>query len=305
MAMIETTNLTKEYGDVTAVEGVDLTVEEGSIRGFVGHNGAGKSTTMQMLVGLVTPTEGEAYVDGEPAGSLAARRKLGYAPQHPQFYESMAARDYLVYMGRVAGVDGSPRDRADELLARFDLTDAAGQSIGGFSGGMQRKLSLAQALLSDPDLLILDEPTAELDPEGRAAIIDALKSMTSEGVTAFVSSHVLAELEQFVDTVTVLHDGQVATSGSIEEVTAAGGGATFAVDSSDNDRLRELLADHAAVSEVERTNGTLRVLTDEPEAFTAELTAAAGEAGLSIRSLERQGGLEEAFMELTDAEEEA
>jgi ABC-type multidrug transport system ATPase subunit len=305
MAMIETTNLTKEYGDVTAVEGVDLTVEEGSIHGFVGHNGAGKSTTMQMLVGLVTPTEGEAYVDGEPAGSLAARRKLGYAPQHPQFYESMAARDYLVYMGRVAGVDGSPRDRADELLARFDLTDAAGQSIGGFSGGMQRKLSLAQALLSDPDLLILDEPTAELDPEGRAAIIDALKSMTSEGVTAFVSSHVLAELEQFVDTVTVLHDGQVATSGSIEEVTAAGGGATFAVDSSDNDRLRELLADHAAVSEVERTNGTLRVLTDEPEAFTAELTAAAGEAGLSIRSLERQGGLEEAFMELTDAEEEA
>jgi ABC-2 type transport system ATP-binding protein len=302
MAMIETTDLTKRYGDVTAVEDVSITVEEGSIHGFVGHNGAGKSTTMQMLVGLVTQTAGEATIDGDPAGSLAARRKIGYAPQHPEFYDSMAARDYLVYLGKVVGIDGSPRDRADALLNRFDLTDAAGQAIGGFSGGMLRKLSLAQALLSGPDLLILDEPTAELDPEGRAAIIDALESMTTEGVTAFVSSHVLAELEQFVDTVTVLHDGQVATSGPIDEVTAATGGATFEVDSSDNDRLRELLADHPAVETVEMADGVVTVQTERPDEFTAELTTAAGEAGIGIRSLERQGGLEEAFLQLTNGE---
>jgi len=299
MAMIETTDLTKRYGDVTAVEGVDLSVEEGSIHGFVGHNGAGKSTTMQMLVGLVSPSEGEATIDGEPAGSLAAKRKLGYAPQHPEFYDSMSGRSYLVYMGKVAGVEGSPRERADELLARFDLTDAADQSIGGYSGGMQRKLSLAQALLDDPEVLILDEPTAELDPEGRASIIDVLEEMTQEGVTAFVSSHVLAELEQFIDTVTVLHDGQVATSGAIEAVTEDAGGATFDVDSSDNDRLRALLADHPAVESVGRQNGTLTVVTEEPETFTAELTTTAGEAGISIQSLQRESGLEQAFMELT------
>ena len=297
--MIETRNLTKRYGDVTAVEGVDLTVEEGAIHGFVGHNGAGKSTTMQMLVGLVTPTEGEAYVGDEPAGSLAARRKLGYAPQHPQFYESMTGRDYLVYMGKVAGVDGSAADRADELLERFDLADAAGQRIAGYSGGMERKLALAQALLNEPDLLILDEPTAELDPEGRASIIEALEGMTSEGVTTFVSSHVLAELEQFVDTVTVLHDGTVATSGPIDEVTAATGEATFEVEASDNERLRELLADHPAVERVRLENGRLSVVADDPEAFTTELTTVAGEAGLGIQSLQRRGGLEETFLKLT------
>jgi len=299
MAMIETTNLTKRYGDVTAVDGVDLTVEEGSIHGFVGHNGAGKSTTMQMLVGLVSPTEGEAYIDGEPAGTLSAKRKLGYAPQEPRFYESMSGRDYLVYMGKLGDVEGSVRDRAEELLDRFDLTDAADQSIGGYSGGMQRKLSLAQALLDDPELLILDEPTAELDPEGRASIIGFLEELTGEGVTAFVSSHVLAELEQFIDTVTVLQEGRVARSGTIEEVTMASGTATFEVESSDDERLRGLLAGHAAVERVAVEDGHLAVTTDEPDAFTTELTGVAAEADIGIRSLDRASGLAETFMEIT------
>jgi ABC-2 type transport system ATP-binding protein len=299
MAMIETTNLTKRYGDVTAVDGVDLTVEEGSIHGFVGHNGAGKSTTMQMLVGLVSPTEGEASIDGEPAGTLSAKRKLGYAPQEPRFYESMSGRDYLVYMGKLGDAEGSVRDRADELLDRFDLTAAADQSIAGYSGGMQRKLSLAQALLDDPELLILDEPTAELDPEGRASIIGFLEELTGEGVTAFVSSHVLAELEQFIDTVTVLQEGRVARSGTIEEVTMASGTATFEVASSDDGRLRDLLADHAAVERVAVEDGHLVVTTDEPDAFTTELTGVAAEADIGIRSLDRASGLAETFMEIT------
>jgi ABC-2 type transport system ATP-binding protein len=299
MAMIETTNLTKRYGDVTAVDGVDLTVEEGSIHGFVGHNGAGKSTTMQMLVGLVSPTEGAASIDGEPAGTLSAKRKLGYAPQEPRFYESMSGRDYLVYMGKLGDAEGSVRDRADELLDRFDLTAAADQSIAGYSGGMQRKLSLAQALLDDPELLILDEPTAELDPEGRASIIGFLEELTGEGVTAFVSSHVLAELEQFIDTVTVLQEGRVARSGTIEEVTMASGTATFEVASSDDGRLRDLLADHAAVERVAVEDGHLVVTTDEPDAFTTELTGVAAEADIGIRSLDRASGLAETFMEIT------
>ena len=122
LTMIETTELTKQYGDITAVDSIDLTVDRGSIHGFVGHNGAGKSTTMQMLVGLITPTGGEAYIDGEPAGSVAATRKIGYAPQEPSFYESMTGRRYLRYMAKTAGVDGDIGERVDELLAQFILT---------------------------------------------------------------------------------------------------------------------------------------------------------------------------------------
>jgi len=301
MTMIETTNLTKRYGDFTAVDGIDLTVERGSIHGFVGPNGAGKTTTMQMLVGLTSPTEGEALIDGEPAGTLAAKQALGYAPQEPALYESMTGLDYLVYMGKVAGMSDGITERARDLLSWLDLSDAAAQPIGGYSGGMQRKLSLAQAMIHEPDLLILDEPTATLDPEGRASIIDSLERLTEEGMTVFVSSHVLAELEQFIDTVTVLHDGQIATSGPLEEIESGVDTATYLVDSSDNDRLRALLADHPAVERVQHAeDGGLTLLTEDPEAFTADLHSVMADAGITLRSLEQAGGLEEAFLDLIE-----
>lgn len=302
--MIETTNLTKEYGDVTAVNGIDLAVERGSLHGFVGHNGAGKSTTMQMLVGLVTPTAGEASIDGEPAGTLAAKEKIGYAPQEPEFYDSMSGRDYLTYVGRLAGVEGSAADRAAELLEWLDLAEAADKAIGGYSGGMRRKLGMAQAMIGDPDLLVLDEPTATLDPEGRAAIIASLEELTDEGVTVFVSSHVLAELEQFIDTVTILHEGSIAASGPVEEVLSGVGADTFVVESTDDERLQELLADHPTVEGVDPTDEGLAVATEEPEAFSLALPRVLGDAGLGLRSLSREGGLEERFLELLEEEGE-
>lgn len=305
MAMIETTDLTKRYGDVTAVDGIDLTVEEGSLHGFVGHNGAGKSTTMQMLVGLVSPTAGQAYVDGEPAGSPAATEKLGYAPQEPEFYESMSGRAYLAHMGKLASVSGDVGARADELLEWLDLEDAADQPIGGYSGGMRRKLGMAQAMLEEPELLVLDEPTATLDPEGRASIIESLRSLTDEGTTVFVSSHVLAELEQFIDTVTILKQGQIATSGPIEDVLSDVETGTFLVDATDNARLRELLADHATVKQVRhRDDDRLAVVASDPRAFTDALPGVLYEAGLGIRSLQEEGGLEETFLDIVNGDEE-
>ena len=302
--MIETTDLTKEYGDVTAVEGVDLRVERGEIHGFVGHNGAGKSTTMQMLMGLVTPTRGEAHIAGEPAGSLAATRKVGYAPQNPEFYESMTGRDYLVYMGKLSDVDGSARERADELLAWLDLADAADQAVGGYSGGMLRKLAVGQAMLGDPELLILDEPTAALDPEGRAMIIDALGSLTDDGTTVFVSSHVLTELEQFIDTVTFLNEGRIVASGALEEVLSSAG-ERYVVDASDNDRLADRLATHAAVEGVGRDDdGALVVDAEDPAAFAVALPQVLAEAGLGLHSMTREGGLEERFLDMLDGEGE-
>ena len=302
--MIETTNLTKRYGDLTAVEGVEISVERGSIHGFVGPNGAGKSTTMQMLVGLVTPTEGEALIGGEPAGSYAATSKIGYAPQEPAFYESMRGRDYLVYMGKVAGMDGDVGERADELLEWLDLEDAADQPIGGYSGGMARKLSLAQAMIHDPELLILDEPTATLDPEGRSSIIDSLKDLTEEGMTVFVSSHVLAELEQFVDTVTILADGQVARSAPLAEIRSVVETESYVVDTSDNDRLAALLAEHPTVEAVDRRDdGTVAVVPGDAEAFTVELQSVIADSGLGLQSMNREAGLEEAVLQLIEETE--
>jgi len=298
--MIETTNLTKRYGDETAVQGIDLTVERGSIHGFVGPNGAGKSTTMGMLVGVTTPTAGEATIGGDPAGSHAAREKIGYAPQDPVFYDSMSARQYLRYIGTVAGVDGSVEERVAELLEWLDLADAAGQPIGGYSGGMRRRVSLAQAMVHDPELLILDEPTAELDPQGRSAIIDALERLTDEGKTVFVSSHILAELEQFIETVSVINDGRLVTTGSLSDVQSTVE-RTYVVHSSDDERLEALLSDHGAASRVEPDeDGGVRVWTDDPAAFETALPVLLSEAGLGLRSMELGGGLEDAFLQMID-----
>jgi ABC-2 type transport system ATP-binding protein len=300
MAMIETSGLTKAYGDVTAVEDVDLTVENGDIHGFVGHNGAGKTTTMQMLTGLVTPTSGEAYIGGDPAGTRAAAERIGYAPQDPAFYDSMTGRDYLVYMGKLSAVDGSARDRAEEVLEWLDLTDAADQRVDGYSGGMLRRLVVGQAVLGDPELLILDEPTAALDPEGRAMIIDALEALTDEGTTVFVSSHVLTELEQFVDTVTFLREGQVVASGPLEELLSSTV-ERFVVDASDNALLADLLADRESVGGVDREeDGRLVVTTDDPDAFAVALPRVLVDAGLGLYSVDRQGGLEERFLEVLE-----
>lgn len=305
MTMIETEDLTKTYGDLTAVDGVDLTVERGEIHGFVGHNGAGKTTTMQMLTGLVSPSRGEAYIGGEAAGTRAAREKIGYAPQDPEFYESMTGRDYLVYMGKLSAIDGSTRERADELLEWLDLTEAADQAVEGYSGGMLRKLAVGQAMLADPDLLILDEPTAALDPEGRAMIIEALENLTDEGTTIFVSSHVLTELEQFIDTVTFLKDGRVVATGSLEEVLSSTAVEQYVVDSSDNDLLADLLAETASVGGVDRSDdGGLVVTTDDPAAFSVALPQVLSDANLGLYSLDREGGLEERFLDILEEEAE-
>jgi ABC-2 type transport system ATP-binding protein len=305
MAAIEAENLTKHYGDVRAVRGIDLTVERGAIHGFVGPNGAGKSTTMGMLVGNVTPTVGTVRIDGEPAGSQAALEKIGYAPQDPVFYESMTGRSYLRYVGALSGVEGRVSDRVEELLDWLDLADAADQSIAGYSGGMTRRLGLAQAMIHDPELLILDEPTAELDPQGRASIIDALRTLADEGKTVFVSSHVLAELEQFIETVTVIDDGRVVTSGPLDDVNA-GVARTYSVETTDDETVAARLAEHSAVERVDFGDDSgLTVWVDDQSAFETDLPAVVSDAGLGLKSLRRSNGLEEAFLEMVEDEEEA
>jgi len=303
MAMIETTNLTKRYGDLTAVECVDLTVEAGSIHGFVGPNGAGKTSTMQMLVGLTSPTEGEALIDGAPAGSIEANATIGYSPQDPALEEGMTGRSYLHYMGKMAGLEDDLEERTEEVLAWIDLADAADQPIGEYSGGMQRRISLAQAMIHEPDLLILDEPTAALDPSGRMAIIESLEDLTEEGVTVFVSSHVLAELEQFIDTVSILRDGTLVETGPVDDIETGGSGQAFAVETDDDDRLAALLDDRSWVTEVTREDDVLAVRTDQPDEFRSELQQLLADEGILLQSLQETGGLEEAFADVVNVDD--
>lgn len=300
MAAIETINLTKRFGDHTAVDALNLTVEEGSIHGFVGPNGAGKTTTMRMLIGLISPTAGEVHICGNPAGTLAANARVGYAPQEPTFYRTMSGLDYLRFMGQAAGLNGTEAtERAHQLLAWLDLEDAFDRRTADYSGGMRRKLSLAQAMIHEPDVLILDEPTATLDPAGRLSIIDALQELTAEGMTVFVSSHVLAELEKFIDTVTILYDGRHLKTGTVADLRTTFGSEMFAIESSANETLGDHLAACASVARVHfDDDGTLRVMTDDPGAFKDALVEILAEADIRLDAFSPEGGLEQAFVDL-------
>jgi ABC-2 type transport system ATP-binding protein len=299
MSIIETTNLTKHFGETVAVDSLDLEVERGSVHGLVGPNGAGKTTAMQLIIGLLSPTEGEAAVAGEPAGSLAAKEKIGYAPQDLALYDSMTGREYLEYMGKVAGMDSSAvADRADELLDWLDMTDAADRPTGEYSGGMRQRIGLAQAMIHEPELLLLDEPTRGLDPTGRQKIMDSLESLPDEGITVFVSSHVLSELEQYINDVTILQDGRHVMTDTIDAVQDAYGGEAFSVETGDNEAVLALLEGHELVQSVEVEDGALLVMTDQPEEFRQALQQLLVDEGISLRSLSEEGTLQEAFADI-------
>ncbi len=219
--MIETKGLTKAFGKLVAVNGLDLNVRRGFIHGFVGPNGAGKTTTMKMLIGSIKSTRGEGHVNGYAIGTLEARKSLGFSPEQPSFYRDMTAWDYLVYMGRLGGMKTRRRPEAGQrtLSTGWSWRDYRTSKVGGFSAGMKQRLSLAQAMTHQPKLLILDEPTANLDPDGRMALIEKLRELRREQkITIFVSSHILPELEQLADTVTLIEKGRMVAEDSLREL---------------------------------------------------------------------------------------
>jgi len=234
--MIETQKLTRRFGDFTAVDQIDLAVQKGSVHGFVGPNGAGKTTTIKMLIGALRPTEGTGSIMEHDIGSVRARNLIGYCPERAFYYDDMTATDYLVYIARICGVGRKEaRERASYLLGWLGLGRFATAKAGGFSAGMRQRLGLAQALIHEPDLLILDEPTANMDPTGRLSILDKLKELSVErGVTIFLSSHILSELEQVVDSLTMLDQGRVVVSGDMAALRKRFSGNHYLIRASDN-----------------------------------------------------------------------
>ncbi len=209
MDAIVVTGLTKHYGPFEALRGVDLTVPEGTLFGLVGPNGAGKSTLIKALVGALRPTDGSAHVLGlDPLRSRAAlRQRIGYMPQSPALYDDLSARDNVGFFGGAHGLPGL-RERVAEILDFTDLTGRAGDPVGQFSGGMKRRVSLAAALVHRPQMLFLDEPTAAVDPALRARFWTQFRALAADGVTLFISTHLMDEA-LLCDRLAILRAGRI------------------------------------------------------------------------------------------------
>ena len=219
MTAIVTDNLTKRFGDLVAVDGLDMTVERGEVFGFLGPNGAGKSTTINMLLGFLDPTSGSASVLGEDvvSDSIDLRTRIGVLPEGFSPYDRLTAREHVAYAGGIKNCDPD----VEALLERVGLQrEAWDRKAGGYSKGMCQRLALATALVGDPELLLLDEPSSGLDPEGMADMRDLIRSEAESGTTVFFSSHILSEVEAVCDRIAILRDGNLSALGTLDDLRA-------------------------------------------------------------------------------------
>ena len=253
-AVVYTEGLTKSYDGADAVRALDLVVPRHSIFGFLGPNGAGKTTTMKMLLGLIRPTGGSGTIFGLDivSDSPDIRARIGYLPQDPRFYEHMTARETLrfaagfFFSGPKAGIEA----RVAEMLRLVGLADKADRPITSFSGGERQRLGIAQAEIHEPELLILDEPAAALDPLGRRDVLAILESFR-ETSTVFYSTHILDDVQRVSDAVCILNNGEIVAQGSIAEVLAGGSGTAYSVEvQGDHERARSALLSQPWVDEV-------------------------------------------------------
>ena len=230
---------------VTAVRDLDLSVERGEVFGLLGPNGSGKSTTIKMLLGLLFPTEGEISLLGGSPGSNEVLARIGYLPEDSYLYPFLDGRETLEYFGRLFGLDAAERSRrASELLEMVGLPEAGLRPVQEYSKGMQRRIGLAQALVNDPELLILDEPTNGLDPIGTRQVKDVILALRERGKTVIVTSHLLADVEEVCDRVAILYGGTNRLLGTVDELLADSGRTvveTDRLDEASEAALRELL----------------------------------------------------------------
>jgi ABC-2 type transport system ATP-binding protein len=289
--LIDVRGLTKRYGSTTAVDALSFTIPKGRITGFLGPNGAGKTTTLRILLGLVLPSAGEARVAGRRYRELdAPLRTVGAVLEASNYHPARSGRNHLRALAAAAGL---PRLRVDDVLEQVELAAAARRRVGGYSLGMRQRLSVAAALLGEPELLVLDEPANGLDPEGIRWLRTFLRGFADSGGTVFVSSHVLAEISQLADEVVIIHRGRLVAHESVADLTGRAAGGTRVR----SPRAAELGERLRAVSiAVEETDAN-RLAVQAPPERVGEIAA---EAGIALHELVAETGtLEEAFLELT------
>src|SRR5437870_1401619 len=254
---IATRGLVKRYGEIVAADHVDLTVEAGDVFGYLGPNGAGKTTSLRMMLGLIRPTEGSVELFGRNPLVYGAKALDGVAGfvEGPRFYPYLSGRKNLRLLADFD--DGASRSRIDEVLDVVELRDRAKDKVGGYSHGMRQRLGIAAALLRQPRLLLLDEPTTGLDPAGMRDMRDLVRRLAREGITVLLSSHLLAEVEEVCNRVAIIRKGRIVYEGPLQELlgTAASG---YRLRSPDLERARIVCLAHAGVHDLQAVDGELR-----------------------------------------------
>jgi ABC-2 type transport system ATP-binding protein len=307
---IEARGLTKRYGDVLALDRLDLAVPTGSVFGFLGPNGAGKTTTLRLLTGLGHPTAGTATVAGITVGrgGTALAGRIGYLDQDPRFYGWMTGRELLELAGRAFGLGGPAlRSRVDEVLETVGLAEAARRRIGGYSGGMRQRLGVGQAMLPRPAVLFLDEPVSALDPEGRRDTLELIGRLRGES-TVFMSTHILTDVERICDRVAILDRGRLVAEAPIDELLARHARPILELDPEPGQAaavaaLATTLRDAPWTREVVEAHGLLKVFVDDAERAGAEALPLVVAAGVRLARFERvRPTLEDVFLELVGSD---
>ena len=310
--VIETTGLSKEYGEVTALKTLDLKVPRNSIFGFLGPNGSGKTTTIKLLLGLTHPTKGGAKVFGKDiAGeSIEIRRRIGYLAQDPVFYDHMTARETLRF--KAGFYFKGPKDEMEkqiqETLELVGLADKADRPIKGFSGGERQRLGIAQAQVTHPDLLILDEPAANLDPQGRRDVLEIMERIRKHA-TIFYSTHILDDVQRVSDTVAILNNGELIAQAPIEELLKGSGATIYSVAvEGEADEAHALIVAQPWVTGVEvvSKNGSskwLITVSDEDAAEAGLLRLLMSVEGVQVKEFgKKKQDLEEVFLSIVEAD---
>lgn len=309
--MIEIKGLTKKYGSFYALKNLDLTIEDGTVFGFVGANGAGKSTTFSILATLLQPTSGEAWINGVSISQnpQEVRRQIGYMPDFFGVYDQLKAEEYLDFYGASYGLDAEKRSiLIPKLLQLVNLTNKRNEYVDLLSRGMKQRLCLARALIHDPSILILDEPASGLDPRARVEMRDILKELKAMGKTILISSHILPELAEMCDTIGVIDSGELIAHGSVQSIqeklqsekvirVKLAGELNAALSFFENDPLV------AQVSEVKGRNTVQFLYKGSDEDQIVLLRKAIGSGLLILDFSQEETDLEDVFMEITKGAE--
>jgi ABC-2 type transport system ATP-binding protein len=302
-APIELRGLVKRYGDLVAVDDVDLTVEAGDVYGYLGPNGAGKTTSLRMMLGLIRPTAGSVRLFGQdPMASVHALDGVAGFVEAPRFYPYLTGRRNLEMLASFDG--GGARGRISDALETVELTGRAKDKVGGYSHGMRQRLGIAGALLREPRLLLLDEPATGLDPAGMRDMRRLIRRLADGGMTVLLSSHLMPEVEELCNRVAIVRSGAIVYEGAIADLKREAG-ATYRLSTTDDARALGVCRAQRGIADARvAEDGTIEFGADDEDAV-AELSLALVEAGALIRSLAPQTAtLEDLFFKLTEGEPE-
>jgi ABC-2 type transport system ATP-binding protein len=295
---IETDGLRKVYGSFVAVDHLTLTVPRGEVFGYLGPNGAGKTTSVKMLLGLVTPTAGTARLLGRPLGDLAAKARIGFLPEQFRFHEWLKAAEFLDFHGELYGLPvAERRRRIPEILDMVGLAGREGDRLRTFSKGMLQRVGLAQAIINDPELVFLDEPTSALDPLGRRDVRDIIRALKARGMTVFLNSHLLSEVEMVCDRVAFVHRGRVARLGPLSELLHEEVSVDLTVGAYDRSVLRRLES-YGAIQAAEEGQITIAVGHRDDIPPVVDLLVAAGVRVYGVTP--RRRSLEDLFIDIVE-----